>query len=189
MFDERRHDVVARCQRSEQDSVVGLGRPSGKSNISGLRAQQSGDLATRNLHPLLRARTLRIDSRGIAEFSAQDLHHRVDDFRSNRGGRIVIEIDPHDDRFSGSIDSRRMGPGVGAEKGRDRSPRRPGFKRHPRRRPLPGFARAFRAKSGRPVRSRRPPTGPGSPRPACSEWAGDPTRSSTRLEWSATRHP
>ena len=73
-----------------EDHVVGLGAAAGEDHVVAAAADQPRDLATGGLEARARQASFPMDRRRVGESTC--LHHRRQDLRSHRRGRVVVQI-------------------------------------------------------------------------------------------------
>ena len=100
MFHKRSDDVRPRLRTvsgggsdAENRVIVGFGAAAGEENLLGARADERGHLFAGGLDGSASLLAESVDRRSVAEFAGEVGEHRVEHFRLDGGGGVVIEID------------------------------------------------------------------------------------------------
>ena len=81
------------AHHAEHRQVVGFGAAAGEDDFVGVGVDQGGQLPPRRLQPLLGALAEMVDAGSVTIHLTETRHHRLQNFRSDGGGGVVVEIE------------------------------------------------------------------------------------------------
>ena len=82
-----------RATTSEDRQVVGFGAAAGEDDFARRRRDERGQLAARGFQALLGGLSEMVDAGRVTIHLTETRHHRLENFRSDGGGGVVVEIE------------------------------------------------------------------------------------------------